>query len=389
MRILIVRNYPSYMAVKNNTYNIQEVGLAKALVRKGNVCDILFWTDKEEEMITVQMDDRGKINVFYRHGKTMLKNTIYDGCKELFENYDILQPCEYNQIQAWLLAKKYPEKTVIYHGPYYSEFNKRYNLMCKAFDLLFLKQYIKQGTRFIVKSDMAKEFLLDKGIKAENVCTVGVGIDAQMLSSEECVPDEKLYLQMREDHSNLKILYIGRLEKRRNIPFIFDIFAEVLKKHNNAQLYIVGNGEDGYVKSSFEYADMLGIREHIVWQEKMEQKYLSNVYKMADFFLLPTEYEIFGMVLLEAMYYETIVLTTRNGGSSMLIENGKNGLIIEEKKASQWASEIINIFNNKKLMKEIKEAASMKIEQGFTWDCIAENFIKQYELREKGKKSDI
>ena len=40
MKILIIRNFPSYMAVKNNTYNIQEVGLAKALVRKGHFCDI-------------------------------------------------------------------------------------------------------------------------------------------------------------------------------------------------------------------------------------------------------------------------------------------------------------------------------------------------------------
>ena len=40
------------MDVERNTYNIQEVGLAKALVRKGHVCDIVFWTDKEEKDIT-------------------------------------------------------------------------------------------------------------------------------------------------------------------------------------------------------------------------------------------------------------------------------------------------------------------------------------------------
>lgn len=385
MKILIVRNYPSYMAVKNNTYNIQEVGLAKALVRKGNVCDILFWTDREEETIAIPVDGHGEINVFYRHGKTMLKNTIYDGCKELFENYDILQPCEYNQMQAWLLAKNYPDKTVIYHGPYYAKFNKRYNLMCKVFDMLFLKKYIKQGTKFIVKSEMAREFLLNKGIDAKNVCRVGVGIDAQMLSSEDQVCNEKLYLQMREDHSDIKMLYIGKLEKRRNIPFIFDVFAEVLKKNKNTKLYMVGNGEPDYVKASFEYADQLGIRDRIIWQERMEQKNLSNVYKMADFFLLPTEYEIFGMVLLEAMYYKTVALTTRNGGSSTLIENGKNGLVMEEKNASQWASAIINVFSDKELMKEIREAASVKITEGFTWDCLVENFIKQYKLRKEGR----
>lgn len=57
MKILIIRNFPSYMAVKNNTYNIQEVGLAKALVRKGNTCDIVFWTDKEEEIVEIPVDE--------------------------------------------------------------------------------------------------------------------------------------------------------------------------------------------------------------------------------------------------------------------------------------------------------------------------------------------
>ena len=62
------------MAVKNNTYNIQEVGLAKALVRKGHFCDIIFWTDKAEETVDVPVDKLGTVHVFYRRGKTVLKN---------------------------------------------------------------------------------------------------------------------------------------------------------------------------------------------------------------------------------------------------------------------------------------------------------------------------
>lgn len=64
MKILIIRNFPSYMAVKNNTYNIQEVGLAKALVRKGHFCDIIFWTDKAEETVDVPVDKLGTVHVF-------------------------------------------------------------------------------------------------------------------------------------------------------------------------------------------------------------------------------------------------------------------------------------------------------------------------------------
>lgn len=102
------------MDVEKNTYNIQEVGLAKALVRKGNVCDIVFWTDKDEKEVAIPVDDRGKVTVFYKHGKTALKNTVYSGCDELFAQYDVLQTAEYNQMQSWILAKKYPEKHIVY-----------------------------------------------------------------------------------------------------------------------------------------------------------------------------------------------------------------------------------------------------------------------------------
>lgn len=56
---------------------------------------------------------------------------------------------------------------------------------------------------------------------------------------------------------------------------------------------------------------------------------MKGVYQQADFFLLPTEYEIFGMVLLEAMFFRRVVLTTPNGGADMLLRSGENGIVLE------------------------------------------------------------
>lgn len=369
------------MAVKNSTYNIQEVGLAKALVRKGHSCDILCWTDKQEERVMISVDGRGQVQVFYRHGKTKFKNTVFAGCNELFSQYDILQPGEYNQIQAWILAKNQPHKTVIYHGPYYSSFNKRYNLMCRVFDMLFLKQYIRQGTQFLAKSELAKEFLTGKGIQKSNVRTVGVGIDTQMLSDGQTECKEPLYQAMKNDTGGLKLLYIGRFEKRRNIPFIIDVFSKVLNDCEDAKLYMAGTGDKGYLDAIVSYMKKVGINDRVIWQERVEQRYLSKVYQLADFFLLPTEYEIFGMVLLEAMYYETVVLTSRNGGSSTLIEEGKNGFIIESQDACKWAECILRIYRDDKRKKIIQQNAARTIAGHYTWDGMADDFIAQYQMR--------
>lgn len=384
MKILIIRNYPSYMDVENNTYNIQEVGLAKALVRKGNTCDIVFWTNKEEKIVTLSVENYGMIRVFYRHGKTALKNTIYVGCEKLFEKYDILQTAEYNQIQSWILAKRYPCKIVVYHGPYYSTFNKRYNLMCAIFDKFFVKRYIKLNTHFITKSELATDFLESKGLNENNITTVGVGIDTELLSAKKEICKDALYLKMQSD-SSLKILYVGRFEERRNIPFILEVFSSVLRRRNNVMLYMVGNGDKNYVDMCWEYAEKLGIRNKIVYQEKMEQKYLSLIYSMADFFLLPTEYEIFGMVLLEAMYYQNVVLTTKNGGSDTIIENEKNGFVFMNKDVERWANRIIEISSDYGQMKQIEYEAYTYIRDNFTWDSLTDRFIEQYENTIRGR----
>lgn len=365
------------MEVRNSTYNLQEIGLAKALVRKGHVCDVLFWTNQEEKTINICFDKDHVVKVFYRHGLTFLKNTIYYKCKSLFESYDVLQTVEYNQIESWHLAKLFPNKVIIYHGPYYSNFNKNYNRMCKAFDLLFLKRYIKYETKFITKSNFAEAFLSSKGINKSNIHALGVGIDVDALCSNVDVCNEPIYQRMNSDRS-VKLLYIGRFDKRRNIHFILDVFATLLRTRHDITLYMIGSGEKEYVESCWDYAKKLGISNSIVYQDKMEQKYLSFVYQKADFFLLPTLYEIFGMVLLESMFFGVVPLTTMNGGSDMLIENGENGFIINVMDPDIWANTISNVIINKEKLNIMKNKASDTIRKNFTWDALANRFIYEY-----------
>ena len=382
MKILIIRNYPSHIDVQFNTYNIQEIGLAKALVRKGHKCDIVFWADKEEKTVDYIFDGDKHITIFYRFGKNILKNAIYNSIDDLICKYDVIQPCEYNQYQSWVLAKKYPGKTVIYHGPYFSDFNKRYNLMCQIFDAFFLKRYIKLDTKFMVKSSLAFSFLNKKGIFKRNISTVGVGLDLGVLSKSEEGVIPTFISDIDEFKDEVKLLYIGRLEERRNIPYIYDVLKAVLDRGLSAVLIIVGKGDKKYIDKCNDYAERLGITERIHKIDKLEQKHLSRLYQKSDFFLLPTYYEIFGMVLLEAMYYKTLVITTLNGGSDVLIENEKNGIVMDCD-SQKCAEKIINLYENKGLYDSICMAAYALIKNDFTWDSLVGKFIKAYESLRK------
>lgn len=376
MKILIIRNYPSYMEVKNNTYNIQEIGLAKALVKRNCECDILFWTGEEERQINVQVGDKN-ITVYYRTAVSILKNAIYKQSRDLFEKYDVIQSSEYNQFESLWLAIKYPKKIIVYHGPYFCEFNKRYNLYCKVFDKLFLWIYKRQKTRFITKSELASEYLISKGLNKDNISTIGVGIDTEMLSCEKADLNNNVYNSISEE-KGLKILYIGKIEPRRDVAMTVEIVRRIKRKFANVKLYIIGSGREEYVQKIKNDIIKSNLKDNVIWESSIEQKYLGEIYKMADIFLLPTEYEIFGMVLLEAMYYGLIVLTTNNGGAKTLIRNGKNGYVLDKNDINSWVKVIENYVYNRSNFEVVKEEAKRTVENKFTWDKLANKFIEEY-----------
>lgn len=377
MKVLIVRMYPDVLNIKN--YNCQEIGLAKALIRKGNQCDIVLYTDKDEYEEDVLFDkDTKRIHVYYLKAKSFLKNAIFSKrLYEIAEKYDVIQTAEYDQIGNVLLKKKVGSKMVIYHGPYASEYTKGYQKKCLLSDLYFMFHKDYKDTPCLSKSKLATEFLKSKGFK--NITTVGVGLDTERFESVNEPSEQIKSLMLKKKNEGLKyLLYIGKLEDRRNILFLIDACENVLKNNENVRLVLVGKGEKTYVDKCFEYAKSKGILDRIIYYESIPQLELPNLYKNCDIFLLPTQYEIFGMVLLEAMYFGMPVITTLNGGSSTLIENGNNGIISDLKNGERWTDSIVKVLDSEELETEISNNARKQIKENYTWDSLANNFIKIY-----------
>ncbi len=379
MKILIVRLFPYEININN--YNVQEIGLAKALVKEGNQCDIVFYTKGKEKREIINVDNK-KINIFWIKGYNILKNGLY-GKKllKLAQNYDIIQSSEYDQIYNLKLTKKFPNKVVIYHGPYYSEFNKGYNLKCKLFDKFFLTNRYRK-VPFITKSELASEFLRKKGF--ENVTTVGVGLDKDKIQDSNNVES----LISRTNNNEKWLLYIGKIEERRNIIFLVKVLKRLKDENKNVKLILIGNGRKEYKEKVFDFAKSLGVFDSIIYKEKIQQNEISKIYKKCDIFLLPTEYEIFGMVLLEAMYFNLPVITTLNGGSSVLIKNRENGIIINLNE-DEWVKNINELLENKDFRENLAKKASLTIKEEFLWDKLVYRFINIYkQTKEKIRRNN-
>ncbi len=383
MKILILRTMANVLNLK--TYNSQEVGLAKALTRLGHVCDILYYTDKKKDSREIiQFDGDKTITIFWTHGYNIFYEAYYPGLKKMIGNYDLIQVSEYIGINSLWLNARHQEKTVNYQGPYYYPLNKKDIFRAFVLDRLFLP--FCHPSRMIIgtKSILATRYIREKHIT--NVSTLGVGIDTSNIVTSAQGQIHPFLQEIKNKKQSLRyLLYIGKLEPRRNIIFLLDVLSQIVSKDENVRLIVIGKGESEYITECREKASALGILDKIMYCPQFENKFLCEMYRCCDLFLFPTRYEIFGMVLLEAMYFGTPVLTTYNGGSSTLIREGENGFIINQMNPDLWAEKIMEVLNNPALMERVGRKATETVMQSFTWDMLAPRFIELYNKRLKDR----
>ncbi|MCD8369057.1 MAG: glycosyltransferase family 4 protein [Clostridiales bacterium] len=378
MKILIIRVAANKLNLR--TYNVQEVGLAKALVRKGHQCDVMYYTDqKQESMEEVIFDNDKRVRIIWSPGIRIFQESYYPSLKSHINDYDVVQIGGYNGVTSCWLNRKHQNKTVNFQGPYYYKKNRKDRLKTFVWDHTLLPLSHKRNMIVATKSKLATDHVKSKGIK--NVTTIGIGLDlGNLVSSDDAYSHEFVRQLSTQKGNNKYLLYIGAIEDRRNILFMLELFHSVHKKLQNTRLILIGKGKDDYVQNCKERIKLLGLDEFIIWQESLEQKYLKPVYEISDAFLLPTKYEIFGMVLLEAMYFGLPVFTTYNGGSSTLMDEG-NGIVIEKFDVDVWSEKICEVLADVKKRKNIGLNAHRTIEDYYTWDKLADKFLEVYRMR--------
>lgn len=370
-KILIIRTFPSVLDPKG--YNIQEIGFAKALVRCGECCDVVLYNGKDnnrEELIEVTNGDKvvGNVKVYLRHGFGILKNGFFPGLGKIVKNYDILQVHEYDQISSWKYYAWYKKKpVVIYHGPYFDEFNKGYNLKCKIFDNTFLRFKNKRETLCFTKSNAAASFLETKGFI--NTITLGVGLDLDSFAT-----NDDIYQNINGETFN--VIYVGKIEPRRNSFMLLDIMGEVADKNSNVHFIVIGDGEENYINQWLIKAEKLINSNRLTYFKKKTQSELKEIYRNMNLMVFPSNYEIFGMVLLEAMYFDLPVMSSLNGGSDTLITDNIDGIIVNGFDSSVWASKILELSTDVDKYNRIRDNLKSKDHVVYTWDGIARKYTE-------------
>ncbi len=154
------------------------------------------------------------------------------------------------------------------------------------------------------------------------------------------------------------ILHASNFRKVKRIADVIYTFNKI-KKSIPSKLLLVGDGPERHMAE--ELCRELGIFEETRFLGKQQD--MEDIYAIADLFLLPSEYESFGLAALEAMAAGTPVVATNAGGIPEIITHGKNGYLSEVGDVEQMSHQAISILGNQQTLKTFSEEARKQAER--------------------------
>ncbi len=194
----------------------------------------------------------------------------------------------------------------------------------------------------------------------------------------EVVPngvDLNLFKNTKKKRNAEEILFVGRLSENKGIDILVKAFDKLKKEFPHAKLRIAGK-DWGYKKELDALIKELNIK-CIDFTGEIEQKDLIELYNTCGIFVLPSRYEGFGIVQLEAMACGAPVIATRAKGASAVIENGRNGILVEPDNADELYNATKKILTDDKFRKRII-ANGTKLAQEYSWEKIADKYLEIY-----------
>lgn len=191
-------------------------------------------------------------------------------------------------------------------------------------------------------------------------------------------PRNKRQIRTQLHLPNKKIvLFVGWLVPRKGVTYLLEAIALVVHSYKNVLFLFIGDGP--LKKSLVEKANSLGIQEHVLFLGSQNQDTVALYHSAVDLFVLPSLYEGMPNVVMEAFASGVPAVATDVSGTSELVQNNINGLLVRSEHVDQLATALLTLLENDRLLVAYGKAARRTIDtMKLTWDHSAENHIKLY-----------
>jgi glycosyltransferase EpsF len=224
---------------------------------------------------------------------------------------------------------------------------------------------------YIACSDLAAKYAFPNKIyvnKRYRIINNGIETDKFVFNSDK---RQNVREKLCVDDNTLVVGHIGRFSNEKNHSFLIDVFNQILKININAVLILIGSG---YLKENIENkAIKLGIVDKIIFIGAAKQQDVIGYYQAMDVFVLPSLYEGFPVVGVEAQVAGVPMVVSDTITKEMDFTGNVIYLSLKEE-VSLWADKII-----KMACVERKSYDSEAICRGFDVKCTAKSLMEFYD----------
>jgi D-inositol-3-phosphate glycosyltransferase len=180
------------------------------------------------------------------------------------------------------------------------------------------------------------------------------------------------------------VLYVGRFDQRKGIETLVRAIRESKFFGNEHLQVIIAGGSvpgqsDGIERDRIEaIVKELGMTDFIKFPGRLSQDILPTYYAAADVCVVPSHYEPFGLVAIEAMASATPVVASDVGGLQFTVVPEETGLLAPPQDFAAFATAIDRILESAQWRDKLGEAAKKHVQTKFSWDGVASQLSELY-----------
>ena len=243
------------------------------------------------------------------------------------------------------------------------------------------KQCLETADLIVATSPQEQEHMRSLVSEYGNIAVIPCGTDIDNFGSVSRLESRaKLNL---EPESKI-ILYVGRFDRRKGIEtLVRAVGRDEVKKHRDLKLIIVGGStpgkKDGKERDRIEgIVRELELEAITTFAGSIQHSDLPYYYAAADVCVVPSHYEPFGLVAIEAMACSTPVIASEVGGLKFTVINELTGLLVPPQDERAFAEAIDRVFTYPSWARQLEKDARKRVESMFSWDGVAQQLEQKY-----------
>ena len=312
--------------------------------------------------------------------KTLLNLQSYNHLKKQLSKFDLIHTYNMDLMPSLgLLTSRFGVPSVAtLNGTIYTRINEwyyrwvknPYDLRHSLFSVSLLsrnvihKEIVKKIQRFTALCQFRKETFIHEGFPGDRISVITNILDT-----------ERKMTAGEKKGGNVSLVYLGTDRWRKGLDILLEAYRRLEKQ--DVKLTLAGVGDQGKYQAKVEE---MGIPNEVQVHGWLPYEETSSLLRGSDVLIFPLRFpEPVGRVLIEGMQQGLCVIATGTDEYSPIIEDGKNGALVNPSNPENYAKKIQFLLDNPDLLGKLKSNAKERVKEVCKPERIAGQYIELYE----------